>query len=85
MLGEIMMSVYPDDMGDYVPTFEDAEAVFSDMGYYLSMEVYEILCNMEDPSMLNQTEWDYLYQSFNTQDQSMIMGELDSIFMALYP
>jgi len=80
---EIMMAFdmggdyYGDWEDDYVPTFEDVEAAFSAYGYYLSMETYDILINMEDPSMLNQTAWDYLYQSFNTQDPDFIIMELE--------
>lgn len=89
IMGNIWTYLYPEMQegyeDDWVPTFEEAEAVFTEYGYYLSMEVFDILINMEDPSMLNQTEWDYLYQSFNTQDQGEIMNCLDTIFAALYP
>lgn len=90
IMGEIYMYLYPDMGGDYYgddwePTFEDVEAVFTEYGYYLSMEVFDILMNMEDPSMLNMTEWDYLYQSFNTQDQEAIMTIMGEMMMSMYP
>jgi len=86
-LGDIMMSLYPEDMygEDWVPSFPDVENAFMDYGYYLTDAVYDILINMEDPSMLNQTAWDMLYETFNTQDQEEIMSFLDSIFMNLMP